>query len=145
MEKKQSNFIAGIFIISVVIFVVFQVFTYKYDNRISSVGSNLMSIFGSAKGGNLKRVYYPNGKLEAEISYKDGKHHGITKTYYEDGSLFSEENYVNGKREGLSKSYFPVGNIMYERIYENDKAISLIEYNEKGQVIFENKQAQTLF
>ena len=35
----------------------------------------------------IKKEYYPNGGLETEIPYKDGRINGIEKRYYERGEL----------------------------------------------------------
>ncbi|STQ88521.1 hypothetical protein [Helicobacter pullorum] len=38
----------------------------------------------------IKKEYYPNGRLETEIPYKDDKVNGIQKGYYENGELKEE-------------------------------------------------------
>ena len=38
---------------------------------------------------------YENGKLEYEVSYKNGKIEGIAKSYYPNGKLEEEQTYKN--------------------------------------------------
>ena len=49
---------------------------------------------------------YENGKLEHEISYKNGKIEGIIKSYYPNGKLEEEQTYKNNVRDGITKRYY---------------------------------------
>ncbi|MCL6100365.1 MAG: hypothetical protein M1391_17535, partial [Bacteroidetes bacterium] len=57
----------------------------------------------------LKKEFYPNGKLKSEGTYLNGVHNGIYREYYESGKLWKEWNFQNGKEEGLSTWYFENG------------------------------------
>lgn len=46
----------------------------------------------------LHRSWYPDGQLEAEYNYKDGKEHGLYKVWYKDGRLLLEKYYWYGGR-----------------------------------------------
>ncbi len=60
---------------------------------------------------NPVKTYYPNGKIESEITYKDTIREGEAKFYYEDGTLKEERLYVNGRVAGLVKVYYPNGKL----------------------------------
>jgi hypothetical protein len=47
--------------------------------------------------GEVKKIYYDNGKLKQEINIIDGKQDGITKIYAQDGTLTEERIYNAGK------------------------------------------------
>ncbi|MDO8549362.1 MAG: TonB family protein [Ignavibacteria bacterium] len=60
---------------------------------------------------NPVKSYYPDGKLESEISYNNSVREGEAKFYYEDGTLKEERLYVNGRVAGLVKTYHPNGQL----------------------------------
>ena len=60
---------------------------------------------------NQVKTYYPNGKVESEITFKDTIREGEAKFYYEDGTIKEERLYVNGKVAGLVKVYYPNGKL----------------------------------
>ena len=59
-----------------------------------------------------KMFYYPNGKLEAERSYKEGIPHGYHREWHENGILASEVCYHNGAPEGIGKQWDKEGNLI---------------------------------
>lgn len=69
----------------------------------------------------VQRSYFPNGNIEYEAIYINGKLDGISRVWLEDGSLFSESGYSNGHPHGIWKKYHPNGKTMYETIYEYGK------------------------
>ena len=44
----------------------------------------------------VKKEYYPNGKLKAVLNYKKGELEGIAKYYYPNGILKERVNYRKG-------------------------------------------------
>jgi TonB family protein len=60
---------------------------------------------------NVSKSYYPNGKVESEISFNGYIREGEARFYYEDGTLKEERLYVNGRVEGLVKIYHPNGKL----------------------------------
>jgi len=60
---------------------------------------------------NPVKTYYPDGKVESEVTFKDTIREGEAKFYYEDGTLKEERLYVNGRVEGLVKLYYPNGKL----------------------------------
>jgi len=61
--------------------------------------------------GDPVKTYYPNGKVESEITYKDTIREGEAKFYFENGTLKEERLYVNGKVAGLVKVYYTNGKL----------------------------------
>ena len=92
-----------------------------------------------SSGSNIVKTKHENGKPRAEISYKDGKQHGLSKSFDRDGKLILELPYAEGKREGLSKKYFAGGKQLYQTTeYKNDKLHGVqTRYRENGKVMSE--------
>lgn len=53
----------------------------------------------------VKRGYYPNGKLEWKRNFVNGQLNGVSKLYYKNGKIRKRENWVNGLRHGLCVEY----------------------------------------
>lgn len=112
----------------------------------------------------LESLYYNNNKIRAEINYSNGKYHGsyktyhvngqlaeigqsiegvydgLWKTYYPNGNLESEFNYVNGKIDGIYKYFTPSGLLNYEYEYRKGLIIAYKFYNDKGEIIKEDRK-----
>jgi antitoxin component YwqK of YwqJK toxin-antitoxin module len=73
-------------------------------------------------------LYHPNGKLQAECNYLNGKLEGLRKTYFENGVLESEENYLNGKLEGLYKSYYENGQLKSDENYNQGERNGICKF-----------------
>lgn len=102
------------------------------------------------------RLYYDNGAIAWEISFKDGKQDGWTKWYYDNGQVRTQMFFVNGNANGESLWYYrhgvvreqgryendlangesrlytPKGVLKYTILYRNGREISRQEYNHKG-------------
>lgn len=65
--------------------------------------------------------YYPNGQLEWEASYQNGKLDGNRKIYYANGILWQNENYKQGKKDGVLQRFGRSGQLMDEMHYAIDK------------------------
>ena len=83
--------------------------------------------------------HYPNGNLKQNTLKSNGKLNGITRIYREDGSLATAIKYKNGKIDGFKNSYYPDGSAWRVEIYENDHLVEISEYDEKGNMIFEQQ------
>lgn len=112
----------------------------------------------TSASGEVKKEYYPSGKLKSEVNVIDGKREGIAKAYYksgklgqetnykndvregiereyhENGVLWSEVNYINDKKEGNAKRYYESGKLRSERNYKNGKIVSRKDYDETGKL-----------
>jgi TonB family protein len=69
----------------------------------------------------LVKSYYPNGKIQSEISYINKIREGAAKFYYENGNIRQEFSYINGKVEGLVKEYYENGKLKLTYNIENGK------------------------
>ncbi len=60
----------------------------------------LIVIFLSVAGCSveIKKEYYPDGKLKAEMRFKRGKLEGISRGFYANGKLKVKAYFENGKR-----------------------------------------------
>lgn len=48
----------------------------------------------------VKKTYYPNGKIKSETAYKDGRKHGLSKQYDTNGQLQESKSYEHGRLSG---------------------------------------------
>lgn len=79
-------------------------------------------------------LYHPNGKLNGECTYVNGKLEGLYKSYFENSVLESEDNYLNGEREGLCKFYYENGTFKSEENYKQGERNGICKFyhpNEK--------------
>jgi TonB family protein len=89
----------------------------------------------NAQDGVLKS-YYPDGKLESEINFKNNIREGEAKFYYPSGNLEEERFYFNGKIEGLVKIYHENGKLKELRNIESGKVEgSITLFSEEGEYI----------
>lgn len=83
----------------------------------------------------VKREYYPNGKIKYVVEVKDEKKEGEFMKYYPSGILEMEGTFLNDKREGIFKSYFGSGVLKSEGFYKNGLGSGLMkEYYENGKL-----------
>lgn len=68
-----------------------------------------LSSFCFAGAIEVKKDYYPNGRLKKEATYVNGKQNGYEKLYYESGNLRAYGEYLDGKLNGIVKMYFDDG------------------------------------
>ena len=74
------------------------------------------------------KKYYPNGEVEVEGNFKEGKKDGYWFYYYDDGSKQRELDYKDGKRFGKSLFYFPgFGQVMYKEYHDIDGNLILTQ------------------
>ncbi len=69
----------------------------------------------------IKKTYYPSGKLATEEPYLNGKMNGIAKGYYESGKIKYETPVSNNNKQGIAKGYFENGNLEIEISYVDGK------------------------
>lgn len=83
----------------------------------------------------LKRDYFPNGKVKVEATYRQGIPEGIRREFNEQGEVVQSFTFVKGVmvaqgivsneglKQGFWKEYFPNGKIKSEGAYEKGKRI----------------------
>ena len=67
------------------------------------------SILAQSNKEEVKKTFFPNGKLESVGTYFNGKKNGYYREYYSSGQLWKEWFFVDGKEENLSYWYFEDG------------------------------------
>ncbi len=68
--------------------------------------------YNNGKYHGVKKSYYPNSKIEKEISYKYGLMDGPFKAYSRDGKLLQDLNYKEGKKDGELKYFYNDGTLL---------------------------------
>lgn len=84
------------------------------------------------------RIYYANGQVNGEGTYKNGKLHGLWKYYYPEGTVLSEYNYVNGLVQGKAFENYRNGKKKYDFNFKDDVYNDyFVEYYLDGKVKME--------
>lgn len=68
----------------------------------------------------IKKEYFPDGKLESETPYRNGKKEGAMKAYYNSGKLYCEISYKDNKQEGTQKYYHHTSGKLMGEIFIKD-------------------------
>ena len=55
------------------------------------------------------QVFWSNGTLKSDITYRDDVYDGESRTYYENGAPYELRHYVSGREEGLQQSWTESG------------------------------------
>lgn len=81
-------------------------------------------------------MYYPNGQVQEEAVWKGTKQVGTFKRYYENGNVAQEFTMnENGKKDGIQRYYYENGKIMIEGEFKNGQESGIIkEYYENGDL-----------
>ncbi|WP_408084024.1 toxin-antitoxin system YwqK family antitoxin [Flavobacterium rhizosphaerae] len=67
------------------------------------------------------KFYHPGGTTLMSVEhYKAGKLNGVRKVYFPDGKINEETTFVNGIQQGPYKKYTTDGVVLEESIYKND-------------------------
>ncbi len=95
----------------------------------------LLFIINSCKSEDNNRTFWPNGKVQSELSYNEaGELHGLARWYYESGKLQQEANYKHNKLHGRMLRFHENGNIESEAWYVNNlRDSSFVQYDLRGK------------
>ena len=91
----------------------------KENEKINDVNKRHEEHKKNKKTGIVKE-YHDNGKLNMEVTYKNGEITGPFKKYNEEGNLVLEGSFINIKYDGVLIQYY------------DDGVISDLEYHENG-------------
>jgi antitoxin component YwqK of YwqJK toxin-antitoxin module len=96
-------------------------------------------------------IYFPNGRINQTIAYRDGKKEGLSKEYDKEGNLITLLEYSNdflvsrekinrtdskGLKQGDWKEFYPSGGIKSEKTYKDDQLNGYYkEYDLKGNLV----------
>jgi hypothetical protein len=88
----------------------------------------------------VTKMYYPDGKLRAEVPMKGGRRNGLATEYYTNGKKHLVINYVDGKNHGLTTRYYDTGGLYEETMYEKGEMHGLRKrYRKDGKLASEAK------
>ena len=77
---------------------------------------------------------WPDGQMKTQISYKDGKRHGLKAHWYESGQKLSEINYKYGKHHGPLTVWYENGQWMRSGNHVDGKMVGVwTHWYENGQ------------
>ena len=89
-------------------------------------------------------IFYKNGNIHFEETYKNGKKNGYFKEYSEEGSLLNIDKYIDGELQQNAKElikletkydFYPSGNVKIEGTYADSIPEGIRRYfSEKGDV-----------
>ncbi len=71
----------------------------------------------------VRKVFYMNGKIAEEITYKNGIKEGAYKNYTENGVIMEETLYKNGDYNGQAIFRDPSGKITGQGVFKNGKKV----------------------
>lgn len=69
------------------------------------------------------KSYYPNGRLKAEGTLKNGVPHGIHREWHENGTLATERTLKNGVPDGISRYWDENGKLLAENKIVNGTGV----------------------
>lgn len=84
--------------------------------------------------GEFTEKYYPNGVLEFEGNYRNGKANGYGKSYFQSGKLQYEGMWANGSYHGEGTLYDEEGSVLYNGEWVNGHQLQKLfnkNYNAK--------------
>jgi len=81
-----------------------------------------------------KYVYFENGQIAEQLSYKNGNEEGNVKNYSDKGVLLKSFNYKNGELHGSYKDYTADGTLIVEGQFKNGKKHGIWRYYKNGKL-----------
>ena len=102
------------------------------------LGTGILCVSSCAK---VQKTYYPNGKVEAEVTYRHGRMDGKAIWYYEHGKIRMEANYEKGRLQGEMVRYFRNGKVENRAYYHLDTLEGeMLQYDEEEGFLSESTQ-----
>lgn len=97
---------------------------------------NIMTLehYVNGKLDGVKKVFYLNGKIAEETTYKNGIKEGMYKSYAENGIVFEESNFKNGEYEGLAVFRNTDNELAGQGMFKNGKKVGMWKILEKGKL-----------
>lgn len=90
----------------------------------------LTLVFASVLQAEEMKTYFPNGKVQTEVSDKG------MKSYYENGQVMSQVDYKEGEATGVGKYFYEDGKLMREENFEKKE---WKQYGPDGNLMAEGK------
>jgi hypothetical protein len=76
------------------------------------------------------RTFFPNGKVESEVTLTDGKPNGVAKYWHPDGKLKTVMHMVQGQPTGRMRCWDETGTLITETYLLDGRQISKKKYSE---------------
>jgi hypothetical protein len=109
--------------------------TKSTETATSADDSLSAAVPGDPKDANIRRTFYPDGKIHKEIVFNNGTKSGLSKEYYNNGQVFQQVNYVANLREGIAKRFYDTGVLSQETPYKKDLMHGIQKkYRRSGQL-----------
>lgn len=89
------------------------------------------------------RTFYPSGKVESVMTYKDGKANGRAVSFFPNGEVGIKLNYTDGVLDGMSYTYNEWGKLEYTTVWQ--KGQKLNEYKGGADKYIDPKTKIDLF
>ena len=118
----------------------------KIEFRYHTIGDNSHYIYSICKHiqphGIVKTWHgiENTGSIESEISYIEGKKHGLHKNWYDNGQLLFHTLYLDNKSHGEHKHWYENGQLSFHYFYSHDILNGTMrEWHENGQLAFQGR------
>lgn len=88
--------------------------------------------------GNLTGVakyFFPNGKLQKTVPYKQDLIHGTVHVYDESAHILEEAIFVEGKREGEARGYWEDLSPKFVELYKADLLLEATYFDKQGEIV----------
>lgn len=90
----------------------------------------------------IRKVFYKNGNIAEETTYKNGIKQGAYKKYAENGVVLEESFYKNGEYDGLAIFRTPTNQIAGQGNFKNGKKAGKWKVLEKDKLVEVNMDKQ---
>jgi len=85
----------------------------------------------------VRKVFYKNGKVAEEITYKNGIKNGSYKKYSEKGDILEDSNYKNDQFDGPAIYRNGLGQLVSSGQFKDGKKSGMWKYYENGKFVKE--------
>lgn len=86
----------------------------------------------------VRKVFYKDGKIAEETTYKADLKNGSYKKYAADGIVFEESNYKNGILDGPAIFRNDKNIVVSKGVFKNGKKEGIWEFNNNGKISKQN-------
>lgn len=107
---------------------------WKYYHQASPVVMTIEN-YKNGKLEGVRSVFFLNGKLAEQATYKNDIKNGPYKKYNEEGVLYEESNYKNNEFDGLATFYDLAGVIVSKGNFVAGKKVGIWEMYENGKKV----------
>lgn len=110
---------------------------WKYYHEDSEKIMTLENYVGGKLNG-IRKVFYVDGKIAEETTYKLDVKNGSYKKYAANGIVFEESNYKNGQLDGPAIFRNDKNIVVSKGLFKNGKKEGIWEFNNNGKITKEN-------